>query len=180
MAKTEKKRVEGVLLIKEKETKKSVKKKKKKTSSVSKAKMDLDSLKREKLLIENFIGFQKAMVNLSIKFENLSDNISRLLNVFELSAKDYMVNKGRTNQDLDREILSRINALLEQNKFIMGEIRQVDNKIKKQEISKSVFPSQAVMTPPSQQSPVSQDMQQSGQASSQYIQSKPRTIVQSI
>ena len=44
-------------------------------------------IKVERALIENFIGLQRVMVNLSAKFEDLSSQISRLLNLFEISAK---------------------------------------------------------------------------------------------
>lgn len=44
-------------------------------------------IKVERALIENFIGLQKVMVNLSNKFDNLSSQISKLLDLFEISAK---------------------------------------------------------------------------------------------
>lgn len=44
-------------------------------------------IKVEKALIDNFIGLQKVMVNLSNKFDSLSDQISKLLDLFEISAK---------------------------------------------------------------------------------------------
>ncbi len=44
-------------------------------------------IKVEKALIDNFIGLQKVMVNLSNKFDGLSDQISKLLDLFEISAK---------------------------------------------------------------------------------------------
>jgi len=69
---------------------------------------------KEDLLIDNFVGLQKAMVNLSIKFEALSDNISRLLKVFEESARDYVEKSGSDN----KELTNRLNSLLDQNKTI--------------------------------------------------------------
>lgn len=44
-------------------------------------------VKMEKALVENFIGLQKVMVNLSSRFDNLANQISRLLELFEISAK---------------------------------------------------------------------------------------------
>src|SRR3990170_8537718 len=44
-------------------------------------------IKVERALIENFIGLQKVMVNLSAKFDSLSSQISNLLQLFEISAK---------------------------------------------------------------------------------------------
>src|SRR3989344_222056 len=44
-------------------------------------------IKVERALIENFIGLQKVMVNLSGKFDSLASQISKLLELFEISAK---------------------------------------------------------------------------------------------
>ena len=40
----------------------------------------------EKILVENFVSLQKVLTNLSVKFDELSNNISKLLELFELSA----------------------------------------------------------------------------------------------
>ena len=40
-------------------------------------------IQTEKILVENFVALQKVMVNLSIKFDNLSGQISKLLELFE-------------------------------------------------------------------------------------------------
>lgn len=75
----------------------------------------MSAAEREQILIENFIGLQKAMTHLSMKFESLSENINKLLNIFEVSARDYMLNKGK-NPLMDREILTKLNELIDQNK----------------------------------------------------------------
>ena len=85
---------------------------------------------RDDLLIENFIGLQKAMTHLSMKFENLSDNISKLLGVFELSAKDYLINKGKMSPESDRDLLNKINSLLEQNKTIAQGLVVLEEKVR--------------------------------------------------
>jgi hypothetical protein len=98
----------------------------------------LSAAEREKILIDNFIGLQKVMVNLSMKFENLSDNITKLLGVFEASARDYMVNKGRSSPDKDREYLAQLNTLIEQNKSISRGIMQLDEKVRSTRTTESV------------------------------------------
>lgn len=113
--------------VRKKVTKKKIVAKKKDTTLKTK----ITSLERETLLIDNFIGLQKAMVNLSIKFENLSDNISRLLNVFEISAKEYVSGKGKGASDIERDMLNRINLLLDQNKAILGSVKGMEEKSKK-------------------------------------------------
>jgi hypothetical protein len=85
---------------------------------------------REEILIENFVGLQKVMINLSMKFENLSNNITKLLGVFEASARDYMVNKGRTSPDKDRDIINQLSSLVEQNKAISRGVMQLDEKLR--------------------------------------------------
>ncbi len=109
-------------------TTKTIKKattKKKKTNSTSKK--TLNAREREQLLIENFAGLQKAMMNLSIKFETLSDNISNLLNVFELSAKDYV---QRANPENDKELIKKLNSLLDQNKTIAKGLVLIEEKVR--------------------------------------------------
>ena len=41
----------------------------------------------DKALIENFVLIQRVMVNLSGKIDNLTNQISKLLELFEISAK---------------------------------------------------------------------------------------------
>ena len=70
----------------------------------------------ERILIENFVSLQKVMVNLSIKFDNLNNQISRLLNLFEISAKA-LAEKGIDTEG-NKEMIGKIDNLLEQNKLI--------------------------------------------------------------
>lgn len=42
----------------------------------------------ENVLVENFVSLQKVMTNLSLKFDNLTNQISKLLDLFEISAKN--------------------------------------------------------------------------------------------
>lgn len=101
----------------------------KKVVIVKEKKKRLTAREREELLIGNFIELQKVMTNLSIKFENLSDNISKLLTIFELSAKDYLSNKQNKSQT-DKDLLDKVNVLLEQNKTIARGIVMIDDKVK--------------------------------------------------
>ena len=80
---------------------------------------------RDELLIENFVGLQKAMVNLSMKFESLSDNISKLLHVFELAAK----NVAEDGEMDSKQIARKLDGLLEQNKTIAQGLVLLESKI---------------------------------------------------
>jgi len=85
----------------------------------------------EKILIENFVSLQKVMVNLSIKFENLTHQISKLLDLFEISAKalaekDFDVEKSNRG---NMEILGKIDSILEQNKTIARGVTLMHDRI---------------------------------------------------
>lgn len=74
----------------------------------------------EKILIENFVALQKVMVNLSIKLDELTNKISKLLELFETSAKtlsekDFSYTKG--NED-SKKVIEKIDSLINQNKTI--------------------------------------------------------------
>lgn len=74
----------------------------------------------EKVLIENSIMLQKVMTNLAIKFDGLSSKISKLLELFEVSAKaladkDFDIGKESENSN---EVTEKLDSLIEQNKII--------------------------------------------------------------
>lgn len=118
-----------------------------KESVIQPHKKKLSAKEREELLIENFVGLQKAMINLSMKFENLSDNMSKLLNIFEMSAKDYLVNKGRATPEVDKDLLNKINSLLEQNKTIAKGLVMIEEKVRNKDSPQQV----QQQAPPQQQ-----------------------------
>jgi len=92
----------------------------------------------EQALIDNFVSLQKVLTNLSIKFEELSSNMSKLLQLFEISAKTFIekysekesdkgMDKERSN---DSEFLNKLDSLLDQNKTIAKGIMLMEEKIK--------------------------------------------------
>jgi hypothetical protein len=72
-------------------------------------------MKMERILIENFVSLQKVMTNLAVKFDNLSGQISKLLELFEISAKT-LAEKGSLSED--KKITDKLDSLIEQNKVI--------------------------------------------------------------
>ncbi|MFH0808166.1 MAG: hypothetical protein V1888_00945 [archaeon] len=86
----------------------------------------MSAKEREELLIENFVGLQHAMTNMSIKFGSLSDNISKLLQIFEESAKNF-VSGGKSD---DKEMLEKIDSLLNQNKTIAKGLVLMEGKLR--------------------------------------------------
>jgi hypothetical protein len=79
----------------------------------------------EKTLIENFVSLQKVLVHLSSKFDDLSGNISNLLELFEISAKtlaekelsNTLISEETTANEL-KKVSEKLNNLLDQNKII--------------------------------------------------------------
>ena len=73
----------------------------------------------EKMLVENFVSLQKVMTNLSVKFDELSSQISKLLELFELSATALAKKDINFTKPMDEEkIVNKLNNILEQNKII--------------------------------------------------------------
>lgn len=102
------------------------------------AKKKMTAREREELLIENFVGLQHAMTNMSIKFGGLSDNISKLLQIFEESAKNFM-SGGKPD---DAEMLSKIDSLLNQNKTIAKGLVLMEGKLRGRSEAAPVVPPQ--------------------------------------
>ena len=71
-----------------------------------------------KILVENFVNLQKAITNLAVKFDSLSEQISKLLQLFEISARSFgeKISIGAPDIEKDREFLNKLDKLLEQNK----------------------------------------------------------------
>ena len=121
---------------KKKSTKKKATKKKPKTRIVTKTvlpkKIEV-SLENnvEKILVENFVSLQKVMTNLSLKFDNLTGQISKLLELFELSAKslaekDFELEKS--NKD-NKKVIEKIEGILEQNRTIARGLTLMNEKM---------------------------------------------------
>jgi len=82
-------------------------------------------------LIENFVNMQKVLTNLSVKFDVLSDNISRLLQVFEIAAKNFISkNDDGTLTKNDKALLEKLDVLVDQNRTIAKGLTLVEEKIK--------------------------------------------------
>lgn len=73
----------------------------------------------QKILVENSISLQHVLVDLSTRLDNLSQQISKLLELFEESAKtmiekDIKLGEGDGNKDIS----DKLDKLLEQNKIL--------------------------------------------------------------
>ena len=93
-------------------------------------------LDTEQALLENFVSLQRVLTNLSIKFDSLSDNISKLLQLFEISAKGFIGKQGikeidkEKSVERDREFLAKLNTLLDQNKTIAKGLTLMGDRVR--------------------------------------------------
>ena len=70
-------------------------------------------LNSQEILNQNLISLQKVLLTLSGKFDNLAKEMSRMLHLFEISAKEF--SKSNTAQP-SQEIHKKVDTLLDQNK----------------------------------------------------------------
>jgi hypothetical protein len=87
----------------------------------------------QKVLVDNFVNLQKVMTNLAMKFDDLSLNINKLLQLFEISAKNFAEKYsegGIPAGGVDKEFLDKIDNLLDQNKTIARGIMLIEEKIR--------------------------------------------------
>lgn len=120
-----------------------------------------DAEKLNSILIDNFVNLQKAMTNLAVKFEDLSSQISKLLQLFEISARSFSEKLALNAPELekDREFLEKLDKLLEQNKLIAKGITLMEEKVRERTYAKPPYPQQ--LAPRFQQQPSNYGFQQS-------------------
>jgi hypothetical protein len=102
------------------------------------------------MLIENFVDMQKALVNTTQKIEDLTVQVSKLLQLFELSAKSFIgkVDEKVSEIEKDQEFLTKLNALLDQNKLIAKGVTLMEENIRERASRYPVQqPQQRMMTP---------------------------------
>ena len=114
-------------------------------------------IKIDRALVDNFIALQKVMVNLSAKFDNLSGQIAKLLELFEISAKALarkdFEETGKNSKDTER-ILEKLDNISQQAGLIgkglalIHETRQENSAGNFQERPSSVSVSSNAMRQP--------------------------------
>lgn len=119
-----------------------------------KEKISRDAEKLNLILIENFVKLQKAMTNITIKFDNLAEQISKLLQLFEISARSFSekLSAGTgTDIEKDKEFLEKLNKLLEQNKVIAKGLTLMEEKMKERLYGSPQASMSPRLPPPSRQ-----------------------------
>jgi hypothetical protein len=97
----------------------------KKTKRKSQKKIDV-----EEALLHNFVNLQKVLTNLAIRFDDLSKNISKMLELFEISAKSFAENGPGRQGDVDKDFLKKLDSLLDQNKTISKGIMLMEERVR--------------------------------------------------
>ena len=98
----------------------------------------------ERLLVENFASLQKVLTNLSIKFDELTRQISELLKLFEDSAKIIVKNEVEKKREDkgDKQLLDTMISILDQNKVIAKGLTLMYESMNGEEPVKKTFYSQ--------------------------------------
>ncbi len=127
----------------------------------------------DKKLMENFVALQKVLVNLSVKFDSLSTQISKLLELFEISAKSLAQKDFEPAGTKEtKEIKDKLDNLFEQNKLIARGLTLMHDKVdvippppmqpqpqpQPQPMPRQFYP-QRTQAPPQQMQPQPQPMQ---------------------
>lgn len=110
----------------------------------------------EKILVENFVALQKVIVDLAEKLTNLSTQTSKLLGLFETSAKT-LAEKGFED---NKGIVQKLDALLDQNKILakgISLLHEAEEEVK-EDIAQTPMPpqqkpAQQLNMPPQQRPP---------------------------
>ncbi|MFH1711135.1 MAG: hypothetical protein ABH840_02375 [Nanoarchaeota archaeon] len=126
---------------------------KKKERSVKKSHEEIN-----KILIDNFVQLQRVMSEQAVKMNKLTDSITNLLHLFEMSARSFMSSPIIADVEKDKEFLNKMDALLEQNKTIAKGLTLMEEKFRERVYGQRTnIPNQRQMTgmpqnPPNQES----------------------------
>lgn len=86
-----------------------------------------------KILIENFVSLQRVLTNLSSKMDDLTNKISKLLEIFEISARALAERDFDTGED-KKELVGRLDSLLDQNRTLARGIALMHERIPRETI----------------------------------------------
>lgn len=106
--------------------------------------------KMDRMVMENFVSLQKVLTNLSIKLDDLTTQVSKLLEVFEISAKSLAEKDFDVERD-NKELLEKIETLIDQNKTLARGVSLVHERIPRELPQPQMFtqPQQFTQSPPS-------------------------------
>lgn len=91
----------------------------------------------EREIIKNLVELQKVHTNLAEKFDKLSNEISHLLTLFEITARTFTKN-APIGEEKDREFLEKIDRLLDQNKVLAKGITIMEERMREKMYSNQI------------------------------------------
>lgn len=80
-------------------------------------------------LIDNFVNMQKVLTTLSFRLEEVSSNMNKMLQLFEMSAKSF-ISKNENGVGEERDLLKKLDTMLDQNKTIAKGLTLIEEKIR--------------------------------------------------
>jgi hypothetical protein len=92
------------------------------------------------VLIENFVALQRVLADLSGKLNDLTNQTSKLLGLFEESAKTLMEKDINLNGGEDKEVVEKLDKLLDQNKVLAQGIALLHESEPQQEAKEEEAP----------------------------------------
>lgn len=99
----------------------------------------------DKAVLENFVSLQRVMTNLSIKLDNLTTQVSKLLDLFEISAKA-LADKDFEIGGESKGVVEKLDKLIDQNKTLARGVSLVHERL----VRESYPPQQSVQQVPKQ------------------------------
>ena len=82
----------------------------------------------DKAVLENFVSLQRVMTNLSIKLDNLTTQVSKLLDLFEISAKA-LADKDFEIGGESKGVVEKLDRLIDQNKTLARGVSLVHERL---------------------------------------------------
>ncbi|MBI5803804.1 hypothetical protein HY450_01005 [Candidatus Pacearchaeota archaeon] len=106
--------------------------KKREKSSIQKTNRKTKKLSSEleETLVKNLIELQKVHTDLAEKFNSLTKEISQLLALFEVTAKNFSKNIPIGEYEKDKEFLEKIDKLLDQNKTLAKGLMLMEERLR--------------------------------------------------
>jgi len=130
----------------------------------------------EKILVENFATLQKVMVNLSVKLDSLTEQISQLLNLFEISAKALVERGADLGDNYEKKMMEKIDNLVDQNKTIARGVTLLHEEKPAERSAQGVQPQERLGGEVSQQSPEAGENIEGYQKSISARNQQPRVV----
>lgn len=101
-----------------------------KKESLSENKKEVHNQDIEHAILRNLVELQKVHTDLAEKFDNLAKQISGLLALFEVTAKNFAKNAPLGEYEKDKEFLEKIDRLLDQNKTLAKGLTLMEERLR--------------------------------------------------